>query len=88
MKTKIKQIITQIKHICSNANYKIRYNNLAKKFQELQDTCIELEHKLSAEYMNMQLKEARKEAIMYKRQRDQLRKDYIDLQNSIANKEN
>lgn len=88
MKTKIKQAILKIKKICSNVNYKIRYNNLTKKFEELQETCIELEHKLSAEYMNTQLKEAQKEALMYKRQRDQLRKDYIELQNSIANKEN
>ena len=87
MKTKIKQIITQIKHICSNANYKIRYNNLSKKYDELEKEHENLKKKLSKEYINSQLNQATREAIMYKRQRDQLRKDYIDLQNSTTNKE-
>ena len=43
---------------------------------------------LSKEYINMQLKQAQQEAIMYKRQRDTLRQDYINLQNSITDKEN
>ena len=88
MKTKIKQIITQIKHICSNANYKIRYNNLVKKYEELEEEKNELEKKLSKEYVNIQLNQAVQEAIMYKRQRDQLREDYIKLQNSTTSKEN
>lgn len=87
MKTKIKKMIAQVKHICSNANYKIRYNNLVKKYDELEKQYEELEKKLSAEYMNTQLKEAKKQAIMYKRQRDQIRLDYKDLQSSIAIKE-
>ena len=87
MKTKIKQIITQIKHICSNANYKIRYKNLKKKYEELEEENEKLTTMLSKEFVNMQLNQARQEAIMYKRQRDQLRKDYIDLQNSTTNKE-
>lgn len=88
MKTKIKQIITQIKHICSNANYKIRYNNLVKKYEELEEENQRLERMLSKEYINMQLKQAQQEAVMYKRQRDQLREDYIKLQNSTTSKEN
>ena len=87
MKTKIKQIITQIKHICSNANYKIRFNNLMKKYDELEKEYEGLQKKLSKEYINSQLNQATREAIMYKRQRDQLREDYINLQNSIKNKE-
>lgn len=86
MKTKIKKIITNIKHICSNANYKIRYNNLAKKYELLEEEIAEIKKKLSKEYMNVQLIEAQKQAVMYKRQRDQLRKDYIDLQNSTTSK--
>lgn len=87
MKTKIKEIISRIKHICSNVNYKIRYNNLSKKYVELEQDYEELEKKLSKEYINSQLNQAKKEAVMYKRQRDTLRQDYIDLQNSIKNKE-
>lgn len=87
MKTKIKKILAQVKHICSNANYKIRYNNLVKKYDELEKQYEELEKKLSAEYMNLRLKEAQKQAIMYKRQRDQLRLDYKELQSSITVKE-
>lgn len=88
MKTKIKQIIAQIKHICSNANYKIRYNNLVKKYEELEEDKKELEKKLSKEYVNIQLNQAIQEAIMYKRQRDNLRQDYKNLQESITSKEN
>lgn len=88
MKTKIKQIITQIKHICSNANYKIRYKNLKKKYEELEEENEKLTTMLSKEYINMQLKQAQQEAVMYKRQRDQLREDYIKLQNSTTSKEN
>lgn len=88
MKTKIKQIITQIKHICSNANYKIRYKNLKKKYEELEQENQRLEKMLSKEYINMQLKQAQQEAVMYKRQRDNLRQDYKKLQESIDNKEN
>lgn len=88
MKTKIKKIISKIKHICSNANYKIRYNNLVKKYNSLQEEYDKLELKLSAEYLNSQLNQARKEASMYKKQRDLVRQDYIDLRNSIKNKEN
>jgi hypothetical protein len=88
MKTKIKEIISKIKHICSNANYKIRYNNLVKKYENLENEYAKLEKKLSAEYLNSQLNQARKEASMYKKQRDLVRQDYIDLQNSITNKEN
>ena len=88
MKTKIKQIITQIKHICSNANYKIRYNNLVKKYDELEKEHEYLKKKLSKDYISMQLKQAQQEAIMYKRQRDQVRQDYVDLQKSITIKEN
>ena len=80
-------IITQIKHICSNANYKIRYKNLKKKYEELEEENEKLTTMLSKEFVNMQLNQAKQEAIMYKRQRDQLRKDYIDLQNSTTNKE-
>ena len=88
MKAKIKQIIAQIKHICSNANYKIRYKNLKKKYEELEEEKQRLERMLSKEYINMQLKQAQQEAVMYKRQRDQLREDYINLQNSTTSKEN
>lgn len=88
MKTKIKQIITQIKHICSNVNYKVRYKNLLKKYEMLEEEHMQLEKKLSKEYINTCLRQAQQEAEMYKRQRDQLRKDYIDLQKSITNKEN
>lgn len=88
MKTKIKQIITQIKHICSNANYKIRYNNLSKKYDELEKEHENLKKKLSKEYINSQLNQATREAIMYKRQRDQVRRDYTELQKSITIKEN
>ena len=87
MKTKIKQVISKIKHICSNANYKRRYNNLVKKYESLENEYEKLEKKLSAEYINTQLNQARKEAIMYKKQRDIARKDYIDLENSIKSKE-
>ena len=87
MKTKIKQIIANIKHICSNANYKIRYNNLVKKYETLEQKVDELEKKLSTEYINTQLNQARKEAIMYKKQRDIARQDYIELEKSIKNKE-
>jgi hypothetical protein len=87
MKTKIKKIIAQVKHICSNANYKIRYNNLVKKYDELEKEYEKLEKKLSAEYINTQLKEAQKQAIMYKKQRDQVRQDYISLENFIKSKE-
>ena len=88
MKTKIKKIISKIKHICSNANYKIRYKNLKKKYEELEEEKNELEKKLSKEYVNIQLNQAVQEAIMYKRQRDNLRQDYKKLQESITSKEN
>ena len=88
MKTKIKEIITQIKHICSNANYKIRYNNLLKKYEQLEEDYEQLEKKLSKEYINAQLKDAQKQARIYKRQRDQVRQDYVDLQKSIVSKVN
>ena len=88
MKTKIKQMLTNFKHICSNANYKIRYKNLKKKYDELEEENDKLEKMLSKEYINMQLSQARQEAIMYKRQRDRLREDYKNLQESITSKEN
>lgn len=88
MKTKIKQLLTNFKHICSNANYKIRYKNLKKKYDELEEENEKLEKMLSKEYINMQLKQAQQEATMYKRQRDQVREDYKKLQESITNKEN
>lgn len=88
MKQRIKQTMLKIKHICSNANYKIRYTNLLKKYKELEEQYGALEQKLSKEFVNMQLNQAQQEATMYKRQRDQLREDYKVLQDSIANKEN
>ena len=87
MKTKIKKWISDLKHIFSNANYKIRYNNLAKKYETLEKNYAKLEKKLSKEYINTQLRDTTKQAIMYKRQRDQLREDYLELQKSIASKE-
>ena len=87
MKTKIKKWISNLKHIFSNANYKIRYNNLAKKYETLEKEYAKLEKKLSKEYINTQLRDTTKQAIMYKRQRDQLREDYLELQKSIASKE-
>lgn len=87
MKQKIKQILADFKHICSNANYKIRYKNLKKKNDELEEEIERLERLLSKEYVNVQLKQAQQEATMYKRQRDAVRKDYAELQKSIANKE-
>ena len=80
---KIKKLISQIKHLCSNVNYKVRYNNLCKRYEELEQEYRDLEKKINEEYINTQLAQATKEAIMYKRQRDQVRKDYIDLQNAI-----
>lgn len=87
MKTKIKLIISKIKHICSNVNYKRRYNNLIKRYEELEKKYEELEKKISTEYVNTQLKEAKRQAIMYKRQRDQVRLDYKELESSITIKE-
>lgn len=42
MKTKIKRAIAQIKHVCSNVNYKIRYKNLLKKYETLEEEHREL----------------------------------------------
>lgn len=88
MKAKLKELIIQIKHICSNANYKIRYNNLTKKYEELEENYNKLQKRISKEYINSQLNQASREANMYKRQRDQVREDYKKLQESITNKEN
>ena len=88
MKTKIKNLIMQIKHIFSNANFKIRYNNLLKKYNELAEENANLTKKLSKEYINCQLLDAQKQAKKYKTQRDQVREDYIELQKSIKNREN
>lgn len=87
MKTKLKKLIEDIKHIFSNANYKIRYNNLEKRYDELLNEYNKLEKKLSSDYVNVQLRQAQKEAIMYKKQRDTVRKDFVELQNSINNRE-
>lgn len=87
MRAKVKKVILEIKHIFSNANFKIRYNNLLKKYEVLVKENEELERKLSKEYINCQLNDALNQARKYKQQRDKVREDYIALQNSIANKE-
>lgn len=73
MKTKIQKIITNLKHIFSNANYKVRYNNLLKKYETLEMSYNQLLDKPT------NLKYYKNLANTYKKQRDALRKENIEL---------
>lgn len=73
MKTRIQKIITNLKHIFSNANYKVRYNNLLKKYETLEMSYNQLLDQPT------NLKYYKNLANTYKRQRDTLRKENIEL---------
>ncbi len=73
MKARIQKIITNLKHIFSNANYKVRYNNLLKKYETLEMSYNQLLDQPT------NLKYYKNLANTYKRQRDALRKENIRL---------
>lgn len=80
MKTRIQKIITNLKHIFSNANYKVRYNNLLKKYESLEMSY----KKLLEEPSNVNY--YKKLANSYKRQRDALRNENLELIKGRENK--
>lgn len=86
-KEKKKTLLSKIKHICSNVNYKRRYDNLIKKYNNICEEYQRREKELGERYISIQLKQANKDKATYKRQRDQLRVDCINLQKLLSSKE-
>jgi len=86
-KEKKKTLLSKIKHLYSNISYKRRYDNLIKKYNLLVEECERREKKYNKDYTTIQLNQANKDKAMYKKQRDQLRIDYINLQKTITSKE-
>lgn len=86
-KEKKKTLLSKIKHLYSNISYKRRYDNLIKKYNLLVEECERREKKYSKDYTTIQLNQANKDKAMYKKQRDQLRIDCINLQKLLSSKE-
>lgn len=86
-KEKKKTLLSKIKHLYSNVNYKKRYDNLIKKYNLLVEKYERREKEYNEEYTTIQLNQANKDKAMYKKQRDELRLDCIKLQKLISSKE-